>query len=215
MVTLALAAALAAPPSLDRPPGNAACLDCHAQAVEHVQAVDPKTYSESPHAVLSCERCHAEAATPDHAKNPEKPLGLPKDQREKRVLYSSRCVKCHAGIPQSYNPSFHGKAVASGDNRAATCVDCHGVHNIFPQSDARALTNPANLAGTCGSQGCHQGAPANFANGKEHVTYTKAAGTGTDQVLHYIWKFFIALILFDTMKDGPIVMFELLRRIRG
>jgi len=206
----ALLLATTSTPSLAQPPGNAACLDCHGAPPHSVQA---ETYAQSPHGVLACERCHAEAAGEDHAKDPNKPLQVP-EGREGRVEYSSRCIKCHAGISRSYDQSFHALAIHSGDSRAATCVDCHGVHDIFNQADPRATTSVAKLAGTCGTADCHPGAPQNFAKGREHVDLTEV-GTGTDTILHYIWKFFLALILFDTMKDGPIVMFELLRRIRG
>jgi hypothetical protein len=65
--------------------------------------------------------------------------------------------------------------------------------------------------GTCGAAECHPGAPANFAAGTEHfVAASKTAPTA----LHIVYKFFMVLILFDTMKDGPIVMFELLRRLQ-
>lgn len=210
MLTLAVILATAAPPSPASPPGNAACLDCHAAPKGHVVA---ETYNQSPHGVLACERCHAEAAGPAHAKDPEKPLGIP-EGREGRVEYSSRCVKCHAAIEPSYDKSFHGIAVSSGDSRAATCVDCHGTHDIFSANDTRSSVSKDKLAGTCATADCHKGAPENFAEGREHIDATKP-GEGTDGLLHLVWKGFIALILFDVMKDGPIVMFELLRRIRG
>jgi hypothetical protein len=172
--------------------------------------VDPQQYNESVHGIISCVRCHAEV-TADHAKDPSQPLNLPTG-RDMRVLKSAGCVKCHAGkYEQSYKISFHGVAVASGDNRAATCVDCHGVHNIQPSRNAISTVAPANLPGTCGAAECHPGAPANFAAGTEHFV---AASRTAPPVLHIVYKFFMVLILFDTMKDGPIVMFELLRRLQ-
>lgn len=197
------------------PEGNSACLECHSQQLTMVRDgqtisvhVDPETYENSVHGIISCSRCHAEAGA-EHAADPSKPLGLPTG-RALRVLKSEGCVKCHAGLyPASYNQSFHGIAVANGDERAATCVDCHGVHNIQPSRAATSSVAPANLPATCGTAECHPGAPENFARGKEHFDVTDRESGG----LHIVYKFFMGLILFDTMKDGPIVMFELLRRL--
>lgn len=185
-------------------------MECHAAPKGKVDAA---VYTDSPHGLLSCERCHAEATGPAHESDPEKPLSVPAG-RHGLAAYSARCVKCHATASGSYAKSFHGIAVRMGDLRAATCVDCHGVHGVFSATDPRAATHTAKLAGTYGTAECHPGAPDSFAKGREHFDYTQK-GEGTDQILYWIWKFFIALILFDVMKDGPIVMFELLRRIRG
>jgi len=198
------------------PEGNKACLECHAKDESMVRDgqtisvhVDPATYENSVHGILSCTRCHAEAG-PEHAADPEKPLNLPTG-RALKVLKSEGCVKCHAGLyEESYDLSFHGVAVANGDERAATCVDCHGVHNILPARNPDSMVAKGNVAGTCGTAECHPGAPANFAEGTEHFV---AADPESGGGLHLLYKFFIGLILFDTMKDGPIVMFELLRRL--
>jgi hypothetical protein len=215
------AAAEVAPTTLAvpaEPEGNKACLECHSQNESMVREgqtisvhVDGAAYAESVHGIIGCVRCHAEAG-PEHAKDPKKPLGLPVG-RDLAVLKSEGCIKCHAGIyPESYDLSFHGVAVANGDNRAATCVDCHGIHDIQPSRNPVSSVSKENLAGTCGTAECHPGAPTNFAEGKEHFVPAKAETSGG---LYMIYKAFMILILFDTMKDGPIVMFELLRRLRG
>jgi hypothetical protein len=199
------------------PDGNAACLACHSKDEHMVRneqeisvQVDPAAYNQSVHGIISCVRCHAEAG-PEHAKDPTKPLNLPTG-RALKVLKSEGCVKCHAGLyEESYQASFHGIAVINGDDRAATCVDCHGVHDILPSRNQDSRVAPANVAKTCSTSDCHKDAPANFAEGKEHFVAAKKAAGG----LNVVYKFFMGLILFDTMKDGPIVMFELLRRLRG
>lgn len=215
----ARAAAPGQPAVPAEPEGNKACLECHSKPDQTMVRdgkeisvhVDGKTYSESVHGIIGCERCHAEVG-PEHAKDPKKPLNLPTG-RELAALKSEGCVKCHAGIYQeSYEQSFHGIAVEHGDLRAATCVDCHGTHNILPARNAESMVAPANVAKTCSTSGCHDNAPANFAKGKEHFVAAKAETAGG---IHWVYKFFMALLVFDTMKDGPIVMFELLRRLRS
>jgi hypothetical protein len=201
------------------PEGNKACLECHAKDQTMTQDgkqisvhVDTAEYTNSVHGILSCSRCHAEI-TPDHLKDPKNHANVPTG-RDLRVLKSEGCVKCHAGsVEQSYKASFHGVAVASGDNRAATCVDCHGVHNVQAASTATSTVAPGNLAKTCGTGECHQNVPASFAEGKEHTIAADA--DKSPAITHYVYKFFMILILFDVMKDGPIVMFELLRRLQA
>jgi len=201
------------------PAAVTACLTCHDKPGSTMQRegkaipihVDGQVYRDSAHGILACERCHTEAG-PGHAANPEQPLGLPTG-RALDALIAQRCEKCHAGhVTTSYNASFHGFAVGHGDLRAATCVDCHGVHNVFSISDARSTAAPANIAATCAAPGCHESASPGFAQGTEHFVREVRASS---PIIYWIWKFFIALILFDVMKDGPIVMFELLRRVRG
>lgn len=198
------------------PEGNKTCLECHSKPATMIRDnqqisihVESKEYGDSAHGILSCVRCHAEAG-PEHAKDPKQPLNMPTG-RDLVALKSEGCVKCHAGpYEKSYDESFHGVAVAHGDNRAATCVDCHGVHNVLPSRNPASKVAPANLAKTCGTAECHPGAPENFAKGKEHFI---ASEKSAPVAIGLVYKFFMILILFDTMKDGPIVMFELLRRL--
>lgn len=198
------------------PPGIDSCLACHGTtaqerlAARRSERVDEARYRQSVHGILPCVRCHEEV-TPRHEAEPLAPVDLPAG-RARRARLSAACTKCHTGIyADSYAASFHGTAVRMGDLRAATCADCHGVHDILPPEDARSAAAPANLAATCGQSGCHAGAPPGFADGREHFLPQQPESGA----VYWVWKFFIALILFDVMKDGPIVMFELLRRVTG
>jgi hypothetical protein len=54
---------------------------------------------------------------------------------------------------QEYRTSRHGQRLAEGDERVATCVDCHGAHGILaPQSPASPV-HARNVAETC--RRCH------------------------------------------------------------
>ena len=52
-----------------------------------------------------------------------------------------------------YASSVHGKRLAQGDTRVATCVTCHDAHGIRLVNDARSPAFPTNVAATCGA--CH------------------------------------------------------------
>lgn len=45
------------------------------------------------------------------------------------AISAQMCSTCHSEIYARYSESTHGQSVLSGNNDAATCADCHGVHN--------------------------------------------------------------------------------------
>ena len=77
------------------------------------------------------------------------------------------CTRCHsdAELMRSFAPkqrvdqgteyaaSVHGKQLAAGDTRVATCASCHGAHGIRLVSDAKSPVFPTNVASTCAA--CH------------------------------------------------------------
>ncbi|HZR25647.1 MAG TPA: cytochrome c3 family protein, partial [Vicinamibacterales bacterium] len=52
-----------------------------------------------------------------------------------------------------YATSVHGKQLATGDTKVATCVSCHGAHGIRLVTDAKSPVFPTNVATTCAA--CH------------------------------------------------------------
>src|ERR1051326_5836922 len=63
------------------------------------------------------------------------------------------CSRCHADEQTVYDRSLHAKALAAGNTKAATCVDCHGSpHELLPARDPKSKVNNANIhsrAHTC------------------------------------------------------------------
>ena len=66
-----------------------------------------------------------------------------------------------------YATSVHGKRLAAGDMKVATCVNCHGAHGIRNVSDAKSPVYALNVAATCAR--CH-------ANPEHMAGYKTAAG---------------------------------------
>ncbi len=54
---------------------------------------------------------------------------------------------------QMYSHSVHGKLVESGEDDAASCISCHGSHNIKNRVQAGSQISPVNLPNTCNK--CH------------------------------------------------------------
>jgi predicted CXXCH cytochrome family protein len=115
---------------------------------------------------LGCADCHGGDSTSDdlgEAMNPAKGfIGKPA-----RTAIPKLCARCHGNPnfmgnfkPQQrvdqyalYQTSVHGKRLASGDDRVATCIDCHSVHDIRQVKDALSPVFPLRLPETCAH--CH------------------------------------------------------------
>ena len=80
-----------------------------------------------------------------------------------------------------YRESRHGIALLTrGNQRAAQCVSCHGVHGIRRPSSPKSTVYPANIPATCGN--CHANAAtmsgAKLDDGKTPLP--------TDQLVDYL-----------------------------
>jgi hypothetical protein len=51
----------------------------------------------------------------------------------------------------------------------ATCVSCHGYHDILPANDPGSSINPANYEKTCGKANCHPNPSPQILAAKVHV----------------------------------------------
>lgn len=87
------------------------------------------------------------------------------------------CSKCHPQEAKDYKTSIHWAQIAKGHTDAATCTDCHGVHDIRAISDPNSSTSHQNIAATCAK--CH--------SNKEMMS---------------AWYYGIPTDRFDTYKDS-------------
>jgi hypothetical protein len=134
----------------------ATCTACHAgirplyERSVHAQAVQ----AGNPLAPV-CSDCHtAHDIGPVHAEAWQ--LGIIRE-----------CGTCHEQSLRTYRDTFHGKVTELGFTRVAKCADCHGAHDILPESDPVSAVSPARRLATC--QQCHPGANANFAKYDPHA----------------------------------------------
>jgi hypothetical protein len=129
---------------------NADCLACHSDASLTTERdgkqvslqVKEETYKNSIHGMMfNCTDCHTDVKEVPHGTGLAKP----------------KCATCHADQQKIYETSYHAKAIAGGDTKAAHCTDCHGgPHEILPSSDPASRTNHKNIPQTCAS--CHNNA---------------------------------------------------------
>ena len=146
-------------PSQDAQPehSDAYCLLCHSDpdrvwtlpSGETLSLyVDPTTLAHSVHGdtnpdgALACVDCHAEQSSFPH------PTPNVQTIREFQIERFASCRTCHEKEYTSAQDSVHGEALRKGLLSAATCVDCHGSHDIQPPDEPRQ-----NISLTCGK--CH------------------------------------------------------------
>ena len=128
-----------------KPPSNDDCLMCHGdkdakRADNSPVFVDAQKFGASKHQVLACVDCHADLATLKDFPHPDK-------------LAKVSCATCHDQPQEQYAKGIHGVARQNGKSLAATCSDCHGMHDIMGAADPASPTNHLNLPTTCAK--CH------------------------------------------------------------
>lgn len=123
-------------------------------AAQTPEALARAAFQDDVHATarLTCSTCH---------------IGQPTPSAPPRTQIAPMCAKCHSDAaymrqfdPQvrvdqfaQYVTSVHGQQMAKGEDRVATCSDCHGAHGIKRVRDARSTVAPHNVATTCAR--CH------------------------------------------------------------
>lgn len=191
---------------------NDQCLTCHGIAGFTIPYngktvslnVDKKAYQSSVHGNFDCVVCHLDFKAAPHPKV---------DFRDFQIKANKYCLNCHPKIEESYNESFHGKAVNLGSAKAATCSDCHTSHNILGPNNTNSTVNKDNIAKQCAR--CHGGnAYKNFANGTEHYLLKKD-GPGTSNIMYYTVKFFSWLLFVVISLLFIHMMMELYRNFKN
>jgi len=186
------------------------CSHCHEEPGNGYRSSAHRSVLEDGWLAASCRDCHG---GPARGLALEAPAALAHTGLTRDVAWRDpeRCLACHEGIRPSWEYSFHGVTYRKGWDRAPDCLSCHEgkPHAVLAMTDPRSTVHPDNVPETCAR--CHRLAQPNFARGLEHVT-----PRDRDRAfpMWAVYKFFMALILFDVVKDGPIVVLELVRRLK-
>jgi cytochrome b subunit of formate dehydrogenase len=151
-------------PSDPKSPTNRAhlsgvCGRCHEDEVSHYsRSAHGEALEQGVKGAPSCVDCHGEHNV-ENIENKQSPVYK---GHEAKV-----CLKCHldnpevrqrvgpsAGFIAAYETSVHGVALAAGDQKAATCSNCHGAHDMKKGSNTTSSVNRWNIPKTCGQ--CHK-----------------------------------------------------------
>lgn len=113
------------------------CARCHEQHYERTQDSVHEIALESGNLEAAvCTDCHGTHDTP------------PPDEPRERISYT--CRQCHSAIFDTYAESVHGEALLEDSNPdVATCIDCHGVHDINDPTTAQARNRSPELCAGC------------------------------------------------------------------
>ncbi len=136
--------AFACQSGLDQP-----CVECHDAA--HYR-VGPSSAGGAVHAAgdcasaaITCFTCHGYHGILPRT-DPDSPVG--------RTNIAATCGTCHEQVRTAYADGAHGAALDAGNDRAPTCVSCHGGHGVVPVSFHDSPTSAARVVFTCAE--CHE-----------------------------------------------------------
>ena len=145
------------------------CVSCHRQQAGELAA--------SVHGELDCQACHkgsqsytlsADRLQAYSATDGRPPFdhGAEFAGKPARTDNPTLCGECHADVERMnpyglrvdqlarYRTSQHGKTLTQkGDDRVATCLDCHGAHDVLPANHPKSKTHPLNVPEMCAA--CH------------------------------------------------------------
>lgn len=143
------------------------CITCHQElGGELARAVKEWRGSVHQEAGVFCSFCHGgNPASYDHAMD-KKTGFVSKPKPKEGVLL---CARCHADVRMmrqyglrtdqfsEYKTSIHGKLLwEKDDSNVATCISCHGVHNIMKKDVPYSSIFRLNIPETCAK--CHSDA---------------------------------------------------------
>ena len=138
---------------------EARCASCHDSEVrDYKSSVHASALGHGDHTGATCRSCHGPSHGVVATSDPASPVS--------RLKIADTCGSCHANpdflaqhkIPfahpvEAFKLSVHGRALAAGNEHAASCSDCHGSHAVLPGRDAGSKINHWRVPETCGT--CH------------------------------------------------------------
>lgn len=133
-----------APRSDPRFVGTSTCMTCH----KGITASDLRGHFDGPHAAISCETCHGPGLEHVRAGGTNGIL-IDNPGHDPFGATPELCAKCHADTVSGHGMTAHAT------KRAASCNDCHNVHQqggfVFASEPDRFLDQQgyAQLCGTC------------------------------------------------------------------
>ena len=134
---------------------NSFCLTCHAESDQtkiladgtvlhlgvNLEELENSVHGSSNDTPLGCIDCHGEDSFPHDDPYPE-------TGRAYTISLSLTCTTCHLEQTENLADDVHYTAISDGNLRSASCVDCHGSHDITTPDEPIS-----RISETCGD--CH------------------------------------------------------------
>ncbi len=136
-----------------------ACARCHQEEVTHyAKSAHGRAAAAGQTGAPTCLSCHTNEISAARFQG---------TIADRKLEQERLCLQCHledpevrrrmgpkAGFIRAYDVSVHGAALHAGDDKAATCIDCHGSHDMAKGYEEGALTEKRHIPETCGQ--CHE-----------------------------------------------------------
>lgn len=194
------------------------CEECHAK--------ETKEYKESIHWIAvkkgvrespTCNDCHSE-----HSMTAINTV----DKREDiKKMQEQTCLQCHQNlilsarygidgdVATNYQDSYHGLAVMRGDEDAAMCIDCHGMHKILPDYHLESSIHPNNVTQTCAE--CHPGATVTFSQSYSHAGTKDEKARFIENIVTTIYFWLIVIVVGGMVVHNLIIcMYDMRKRYK-
>lgn len=207
--------------------GTMACTYCHTNIADYPHTQAPKGKALRAQVNGECRRCHKDIApmyndsihgqvntkgrqnaycSDCHGIHDIYKKEVPEAAiSHNKVVYT--CAKCHKHTMAQYELDFHGKSVVLGGKEAASCVCCHGSHDIQGPEVKASAVSKENTPKTCAK--CHLYALENFAKGKMHYDLTPK---GDGAVAFWTLEFFTWLTIGTVSFVMVLMLIELRRK---
>ncbi len=191
------------------------CGKCHAEVeAEYKNSIHWIKAQKGVRLSPICNDCHSEHSI-------DAISGLGNKRHEIKLLQDETCNQCHqnpmvarrtgGGMEAlQYRDSYHGMAVERGDEDAAMCVDCHGVHSILPKNYPQSLVSEENVTETC--QKCHPNATKVFSQSYSHVSTSEEARK-VEGIVTSLYFWMIILVIGGMVVHNLLIfVFEIRKR---
>jgi len=152
------------------------CASCHEAAAAAVgQSAHGRPHAGSMPFAVFCKDCHGthEILSHDDASSRTFALNIP----DTCITFHLKRVQAQRGpeFVGQYLESVHFRALSkAGLSFAATCVSCHGGHDVRPVDDPGAKVARPAIIKTCGA--CHAGIERDYLEGVHGKAYVKGIG---------------------------------------
>ncbi len=143
------------------------CGKCHTDVTSHFASSEHgRALKNGVKGAPTCIDCHTRDVTGHKGKL---------STLEIKRLQEELCLECHQDNPEvrermgpqvsfirAYEKSVHGQALHGGNPDAASCVDCHGSHDMRKSFDPESRVHKLHVADDCGQ--CHTGIMEEYKN---------------------------------------------------
>lgn len=151
------------------------CGQCHQKARDHfVESAHARPLAGTNEA-LTCLTCHGDPLIAEK---------VPTSLAQQKLAQVRLCESCHVETPDvasqvlrrtkfvaSFDRSVHGAALQAGNDEAASCVDCHGAHEMNRAISSAARMNKQHQPATCAK--CHEAEARDFESSVHAVALHK------------------------------------------